>query len=197
MSIAVFQVTKDLGDSAGLNKNDFWVHSTAVGSGAKFLSSKLKLDREESFTAGIVHDMGKIIMDSLYSDFYREVLARVESSEVSISEAERDVVGLTHSEVGAELAQAWNLPPELLAAVAHHHRPTLSDADSQIACLVHVGDHLARKFGMGSGGDNLVPEPLAPALGRLNLTVDQLDEWEDEMKESMTRDQALLSILKG
>tara|TARA_B100001013_G_C24257095_1_gene303427 strand:+ start:172 stop:525 length:354 start_codon:yes stop_codon:yes gene_type:complete len=70
LNIAIFETTKDHENSAGLDKNNFWVHSAAVSSVTRFLTKKLKLDRAEGFAAGIVHDMGKIVLDALYADFY-------------------------------------------------------------------------------------------------------------------------------
>ena len=197
VNIAIFEATKDLKNSAGLDKNNFWVHSAAVGSVTRFLTKKLKLDREEGFTAGIVHDMGKIVLDALYSDFYGEVLSRVEEANISLYAAEQEVMGLNHSLIGRELAETWNLPPELTEAIAFHHRPARAEKDPEIASLVHLGDAISRKLGAGSGGDATVPEPLPFALKRLNITSEQLTEWEPEMQEAMDADKAILSILKS
>lgn len=197
LNIAIFEATKDLKDSAGLNKNEFWLHSVGVGSVARFLGQKLELTREDTFTAGIVHDMGKIILDALYTDFYADVLKQVAAEGISILQAEEAVIGLNHCLIGKELAVSWNLPTELLEAVASHHRPGTASQDSEIASLVHVSDALSRKLGVGSGGDPLVPEIVQPALDRLQLTADLLDEWEEEIQETVDRDKSVLAILKG
>ncbi len=82
LNIAIFEATKNLKDSAGLDKNAFWLHSAAVGTIARFLCTRLELNRPEAFTAGIIHDMGKIIFDSLYKDFYTEVMSRVKMGDI-------------------------------------------------------------------------------------------------------------------
>jgi putative nucleotidyltransferase with HDIG domain len=196
LNIAVFEATKNPEASAGLDKNQFWLHSAGVGAVARFLSEKLGLEREECFTAGIIHDMGKIVLDSLYSEFYAEVLARVADSSTSLYAAEEEVIGLDHGALGRELAEAWSLPPELTDAVAHHHAPGRAQADPEIAALVHVGDVVSRKLGVGSGGDALVPEMDPAALERLGLTPEQLEEWEPDTQEAIERDKAVLSILQ-
>jgi HD-like signal output (HDOD) protein/CheY-like chemotaxis protein len=197
LSIAIFEVTKDLGGSAGLDKNEFWLHSTAAGSVARFLSNKLSLGRDEAFTSGIVHDMGKIILDALYSDFYAEVLTKVSESPITIYDAEEDVIGLNHCQIGLELAQAWNLPPELSEAVAYHHRPSIAEKDKEIASLVNLGDAIARELGVGSGGDQAEVKAHPAALKRLQVTQDQLEEWTPEIQEAVDKDKAILSILKN
>ncbi len=197
LNIAIFEATKDMGATAGLDKNQFWLHSAGAGSVARFLSTKLKLNRDEGFTAGIVHDMGKIILDALYSDFYGEVLSRVQETSISLFAAEEEVIGLNHSQIGQELAESWNLPEELIEAVAFHHRPARAEKDSEIASLVHLGDVICRKLGAGSGGDDVVPDMAPFALDRLKLTSEQLSEWETEVQEAIDRDKAILSILKS
>ncbi len=197
LNIAVFEATKDVKESAGLDRNQFWLHSAGVGSAARFVSTKLKLNREEAFTAGIVHDMGKIILDGLYTEFYADVLAKVAEGSLSIGAAEKDVIGLDHEQIGHELADSWNLPPELVAAISCHHRPARAEKDSEIAALTHLGNVICRKLGVGSGGDDHIPEVAPFALNRLSVTPEQLEEWEPEMQEVIDRDKAILSILKS
>jgi putative nucleotidyltransferase with HDIG domain len=197
LNIAIYEATKDLGDSAGLDKNQFWLHSAGVGSVARTLSAKLGLEREEAFTAGIVHDMGKILLDSMYKDFYLEVLERAQSESISLYEAEVTVIGLEHGQIGRELAESWGLPAELIEAVACHHRPMRSEKDVQIASLVHVSDAVARKLGVGSGGDSTVPEPASFALDRLGLSAEKLEELEPEIQEAVDRDKAFLAVIKS
>ena len=197
LNIAVFKAAKDLDNSAGLDKKAFWIHSAGVGSVARFICNKLKIDRDEAFTAGIVHDMGKIVLDSLYAEFYRDVLAKTQSEEISIYDAEESIIGLTHTTIGKELAESWNLSPELVSAVAHHHHPRKAEQDKQIAHLIHVGDCVARKLGMGSGGDAVVPKVPEESFKELGISSDQLTEWEPEIKEAVDKDRSILAILQG
>ena len=160
------------------------------------LSEKLGIDRPECFTAGIIHDMGKIIMDALYTNFYADVIQKVSGEGVSFYDAEEEIIGLNHGQIGRELCESWSLPDELIDAVACHHRPTAAANDSEIASLVNIGDAIARKLAIGSGGDALVPEPHPGALKRLKLTPEQLTSWESEFQDAIARNQSILSILK-
>ncbi|MBS11132.1 MAG: hypothetical protein CME19_05955 [Gemmatimonadetes bacterium] len=89
LSISVFEATKDQKESAGLDKKEFWRYSTAVGSDARFVAKKMRIQWEEAFTAGILHDIGKIILGGLYSEFYEPVLKSVEEKQLSLFEANR------------------------------------------------------------------------------------------------------------
>ncbi len=195
LNISIYEATKDLATSAGLNKKLFWAHSAGCGSIARFLSERLKMGREDSFTAGIIHDMGKIILDAIYSDYYKEVLRLVAAKDISILEAEQQVMSLAHTDIGLELATHWRLPEELLEAITYHHAPARAEKDPQVAALIHLSDALCRKLQIGSGGDNVVPEMDPKALERTGLTPENLADWQDEILQVVTRDKAIMNVL--
>ena len=195
LNISIFEATKGLKSTSGLARVQLWIHSIGCGSVARFLCKKLGMKREDSFTAGIVHDMGKIILDALYPDYYAEVIKVVAEGKRSIREAEEQVLSIDHTSIGLELATHWNLPGELLEAVAHHHAPSKAQTDPQIASLIHVSDAMSRRLKVGSGGDPGVPEPDPRALERLELTPERLTEWEGEIREAVMRDKAIMAIL--
>ena len=197
LNISVHEATKDLQNSAGMDKKGFWAHSAGGGSVARFICKELKIERDEAFTAGIVHDMGKIILDSMYADFYKDVLAQVGSEEVAIVDAEDEIIGLNHTKIGEELAEAWNLSPDLITAIAHHHKPKRAEGDPQIAHLVHVGDCVARRMGVGSGGDSVTPDIAEESFKTLGISSDQLTEWEPQIQEAIDKDRSILTILQG
>ncbi len=88
------------------------------------------------------------------------------------------------------------MPPDLIEAVAHHHRPMGSTTDTEITSLIHIGNFVAHKLQLGSGGDTLIPEPQPGALKRLQIKIEILQNWEPEIREAFDRDKAILSILK-
>ncbi len=173
----------------------FWQHSTAVGSVVRFVAHKMKIQREDSFTAGILHDIGKVILDSLFSDVYKNVLEAVEGQKISILEAEERGIGLTHAKLGQELAENWGIPGGLAQAILSHHRPKSADSDAELASLVHIGDACARNLGFGSGGDPYVPSIDAFAFSHLEVSGSNLIEWEEEMKQVVEKDMAFLSAI--
>ena len=126
LSISVFEATKDQKESAGLDKKEFWRYSTAVGSDARFVAKKMRIQWEEAFTAGILHDIGKIILGGLYSEFYEPVLKSVEEKQLSLFEAQQTSLQLDYA--------------GLIEPIAHHHAPKSADLDPEIANLVQIGD---------------------------------------------------------
>lgn len=195
LSISVFEATKDMEDSAGIDRMAFWQHATAVGSIVRFIAKKMNIQREECFTAGILHDIGKIVLDGLFSEFYSGVLKAVNEQSLSILEAEERVIGLTHTKLGHELAESWGIPSVLAQAILYHHRPKSSDSDAELASLVHIADASARNQAFGSGGDPYVPAIHPSAFEHLEVSGNELIEWESEMKQVVEKDMAFLSAI--
>ena len=195
LSISVFEATKDQKESAGLDKKEFWRHSTAVGSAARFIAKKMKIQRDEAFTAGILHDIGKVILDGLFIEFYEPILALVKEKQISLFEAETAGLQLTHSGLGKELAESWKIPAGLIDAIAFHHTPKSSDLDPELCNLVHIGDVCARNLGFGFGGDPYTPVLDPFAAEHLAVTGDDLLGWEEELSQVIDKDMAFLSAI--
>lgn len=195
LSISIFEALKDQEHSAGLDKKEFWKHSAAVGSIVRFMTKKMKIEREESFTSGILHDIGKIILDGLFAEFYVGVIKSVSEKKMPIIEAEETTLNLTHTKLGQELAESWGIPPKLTEAISHHHSPQKAERDSELASLVHVADAIARNLGYGSGGDPYVPCIQTFALEQLAISAEDIVGWEAEMATVMEKDMAFLSAI--
>lgn len=111
-----------------------WTHSTEVGTAAKSFvkvsqknSSKLA---DDTMTAGLLHDTGKIVLISSRADDYKKVVKLTKTENISLIEAERFVFGATHAEIGAYLLGLWGLPDSVVEAVAFHHEPLASPSSS-------------------------------------------------------------------
>ncbi len=142
-----------------VNLHDFWLHSVATALTARALATRLgRDDPERYFVAGLLHDMGWLAICAVWPAGAERVLDRCLDQGLSLTEAERAELGLTHGELGAALLRRWNLPPVLLDAVCHHHAPSEAPASDE-ALLVHLADEAVKAFGIGGTGDDCV-QPL-------------------------------------
>jgi putative nucleotidyltransferase with HDIG domain len=161
------------GKDESFDRLSFWQHAIGVGVATKVLASHCGLDGETAFTAGLLHDIGKLVMAVYFPDDFDQVLAWRDEQDCLLRDAEQAVLGFDHTLVGAKAARKWKLPEVIIDAIFHHHAPG-SAADSSLATLVHVADILCRGLEIGHGGDTLIPVLDVEAMQRLGLNWEQL-----------------------
>lgn len=157
-----------------MDSDALWEHSFATAICAEKMVQTLKVrGREEAFTAGLLHDMGKVVLGTFVEVDDQPIKTIVENEGVPFNEAERRVLGLDHAEVAAELLSSWNLPGEVVAAARWHHDPAAAEGEhQQIVDLVHLADALAMRAGWGGGIDLGLYRVDEGAMVRLGLTAD-------------------------
>jgi len=149
-----------------------WEHSVAVALGTEELASALGLTPPEyTFTAGLLHDVGKILLGTFVDVDAFPVQEIAFEEHVSFEVAEQQVLGIDHAEVGAFLLESWNLPPGIVEAVRWHHLPESFSGNSMVVDLVHIADALLMMEGIGAGSDGLNYLPSRQVAKRLNLTI--------------------------
>jgi len=134
-----------------------WEHSIAVAICAEQLALALKLkDMDAAFTAGLLHDMGKVVMGTFVEVDDEPIKEIMHSDGLSFNEAEQMVMGIDHAEVAGELLKVWNLPNDVVEAARWHHCPSQASAEhQQLVDLVHLADVLCINVGWGMGSDGL------------------------------------------
>ena len=152
----------------GINRKELWKHSIACALIAEFLASYFESDPDVSFLGGLIHDIGKIALDYCFPEYMEEVISNVKADRISIVQAERDLLGITHAGIGGILLNKWQFPEELVDAATAHHDFDGGEKHS-IAVLIRVADEVARTIGIGSGGDRIVPDAAA-SLEKLGLS---------------------------
>jgi HD-like signal output (HDOD) protein len=133
----------------------FWRHSVATGVIGKILCNKLNVGRFDSlYLAGLVHDVGKVVLDRFVHDVYKQIVDLTYKENISILEAETRIMGASHDTVGGWLMEKWRLPP-IFGEVARYHHSVIDAPEKSniVVAIVNVADQLARLKGFGFGGD--------------------------------------------
>jgi len=160
-----------------MQRGALWRHSLACASAAQMLAKRAGFrGTEEAFVAGLLHDLGKVVMNTYLSEQFIQVLRRTLEQSVTYSEAEREVFGFDSAEAGARLLERWSLPDSLVSAVRFHHVPLEAPAHSPLPSLVHVADAICLTLGIGLGVDGLAYALEPQALANLNLTEDDYEQ---------------------
>lgn len=157
----------------GFDPAGFWRHSVFTGVAARALaavsSSFADMHPEDAYMAGLLHDIGKILLLEKCTARYVAALRRGAQEGRPDSDAERAEFGFTHAEVGSVLALKWSLPEDLAAAIRYHHAPPHAFAHQSLACLVHVADQLAWRASLPSTVGTRTPAADPAACGAIGL----------------------------
>ena len=158
LSTSMLQVFKQETQVGSFSRRALWKHSIGVGIVARFLSKRYKVGNpEQAFVAGLIHDVGKVIVDWFFHDQFVEVIKLVDQESCWIRDAEEQVMEVTHEEVGSYLATRWNLPDMFRETIAYHHEPSRAQEYQSLAAVVQVSDSIIRQLKVGYGGDSTVP----------------------------------------
>jgi putative nucleotidyltransferase with HDIG domain len=167
-----------------LDMEKFWEHSLGVGVGARSIGKEIEYPcPEELLAAGLLHDIGKIILSDSFPDEYRKVLEAVEESAEEIYQSEKKVFATSHAEVGEWFTRENRFPPILRACVKHHHAPSEQSSNEYVEAIkaVYVADQLCRVEGIGWSDENNNRETIKDVCKDIGLT----DEAREKVIENL------------
>lgn len=160
----------------GLPQGALWRHSVGTAIGAQILARRFGVaEMGLLFTTGLLHDIGKIALGEYVAAEYAEITRRVTEERHSFVEAERAVLGFTHAEVGAQLAESWSLPQAIARCIRYHHEPNLFNATDPLVDAVHLADATCLLMGIGIGDDGLQYRAHPATMARYNLNEADLE----------------------
>ncbi len=135
------------------NRDKFLEHSFGCGVTARIIANMLHLNFNSSeFSGGVMHDIGKILIDLYAPDALDEILENAYKKGISFYDSEMELYGISHAQLGAKLLSIWGLPDEIVDIVDYHHDPTKADQPLLVS-VVHVADLLTYSEGIGFGGN--------------------------------------------
>jgi putative nucleotidyltransferase with HDIG domain len=180
LSASVLKMFPSKPGLVAFDRKAFWKHSFMVGIAARMLAQlyrrKKLVDMETAFTAGLLHDIGKLILEQFANDDYLPVLKSARDNKIPLVTAERKLLGLTHAEVSGMLVEKWQMPNELKGPIVMHHTPLEDKSCQEIASIVHFANYLCHLQGSGTMEDETYSpfQPEAETLLGLGIPVDGL-----------------------
>ena len=139
-----------------LHPGEFWEHSVAVSIGTDKIAKALNIKPPDyTFTAGLLHDIGKIVLESFVEVDASSIIDFALKENTTFDIAEREIFGIDHAEVGAAFLEYWNLPPTIVEVVRWHHQPEDYPNKTIVIDLTHIADGLVLMSGIGAGLDGL------------------------------------------
>ncbi|AFM43429.1 putative domain HDIG-containing protein [Desulfosporosinus acidiphilus SJ4] len=167
-----------------IEQEGLWKHSMLTAMAAKRLCQHLRLPfGEVAFTAGLLHDIGKLVISIYIQEVNTILLQKVQETSLSYVELEEKVIGYDHATVGGYLAINWNLPDDLVEGISYHHSPLKAHNFIDLASVIHIANGLANLLGTGGGVDSFFNPLEQEILDRFTLKESDLERLISEIGE--------------
>jgi putative nucleotidyltransferase with HDIG domain len=181
----------------GLDATKLWEHSVGVALMSQILSRRFyNCDDSRLYTTALLHDIGKVVMGEFVDQSFLKIYDLVSTRGISFLEAEEEVIGISHADLGGKIATQWNFPADMRDAIMYHHRPDLMpNGGSDNAWLVYLADQACIMMGIGLGNDGLAYKGLSEAIVKFKLRQRDFEECIMIMLNDLGRAKELLGIV--
>ncbi len=184
-ALSLAQVVK--GDAIdGFDYVEFWTHSMIVGSASKDIAKRLGFAEiaGDTFVAGMLHDVGVQLEARYFPEQFKQILALVEEDKMPFYQAELQILGVTHEDIGHYMITKWNLPDNLAEVLGYHHSPSEFDGVNTTLDIVYLADAMTKLFDIGTFAWDKGGEFDESIIQRLNFSnKEEMDEFIEEYFE--------------
>jgi putative nucleotidyltransferase with HDIG domain len=172
-----------------------WRHSVSCAIMADLLSRDIQVSEGAmGFTAGLLHDIGKVVLSLFVEQKFSTIIQVVETKKVTFQDAEREVLGIDHSSMGGEMARIWDFPDRLRLVITHHHLDKAEGRGDDLVMLIHLADILVLMFGRDLGADGLAYTGYPEVLRHFHLRERDLERILLSFSETWQEAQALFGL---
>lgn len=178
----------------GFDPGQLWQHSVTAAVAAQLVARECGEDESLAFTAGLLHDVGKLVLSQALEGRYAQVAEQVEKFGRSMLAAETALLGVQHAEVGGRLLDRWNFPPSLVQAVWHHHQPDAAGDFVRLAACTYAGNMIANLIGQSYGIHALALEGHASAVGSLGFDADRFQRCMIRTQEQFAEVESMVQV---
>lgn len=179
-----------------LAKGELWKHSVATGIFGRIIANHvLKEEVPSVFTACLLHDIGKVVLDTFVDEYFNHLMEVIYEEKRSFMEAERAVFGTDHAEVGAQVTRKWEFPEEIVQAIENHHRPEAASDDDMITPVVYLANIFTVLAGIGIGRSGLFCRGKESVMSRFGLDAKDVQDFLLEFYDEFNKVQDLLGLV--
>ena len=158
------------------DRTQLWRHSLGAAMAADRTAKLLGLDVEGSFEAGLLHDIGKVVLDLLYPEGFRDAAHTAHERKMAIAVVEKEMFGIDHAEAGGLLGEHWNLPETVVEAIRFHHEPDNAIIEPKLTHLTAIANYLTYQAELGESSNGCIPEFPAESAEFINISEKQAAE---------------------
>jgi HD-like signal output (HDOD) protein len=173
-----------------LGQGDLWKQGLAVASMSRdiALNKKKKEIADVVFTGGIIHNVGKVVIALYVQQAFKKILETVQTQNIPFHQAEKEIMGYNHQEVGEKILEKWNFPPVLRSIVRFYQEPENAPPEHRLeVSIVHIANAICLMGGIGIGNDGLYHEIKDAAIKKAGLTQGELEELYTRVPEILAQ----------
>jgi putative nucleotidyltransferase with HDIG domain len=178
-----------------LNKGDLWKYSVTSALIARELAEMKGAGKTHLiFTAALLKDIGKVILNQHVEDAFEKINTLVKEKKFTFREAEKEVIGIDHAELGGRVAENWKFSSEMVEIIKNHHMPQKSTIAEFESSIVYMADTICMMMGIGVGSDGLAYRFHQEVVERLEFTARDLQGIMAGFGEKVKQMESLVSI---
>ncbi|MDO9566903.1 MAG: HDOD domain-containing protein [Candidatus Desulfaltia sp.] len=188
MDASLCNLYKDEIGAYSVEKGEMLNHSLFCAMVAELISQEKKIKNPDTvFTAGLLHDIGKVLLDQYDFENFNLIMDRVLNMDMPFLDAEDKILGYNHAQVGRIIARKWNLPEVLVEAISFHHQPQEAKENPEVVSVVHIADNICSMIGYDCGADGLTGNIDQFAVSSINLHSDDVYMIVEKLPEIMKK----------
>jgi len=181
-----------------LNVDGFWRHSIGVGATSKLIATKIGIPairREEFFIGGLLHDIGKIPLNVIFEEEYLRAIQQADMHKTELIEMEKELIGITHCEVGKLIGEKWRLTDETYECILYHHDPNMaSEKNFRLVSSVYIANIYCNLNEVGFSGNRYTKKIEDYLLSSVGVTEEYLDEIFESISAEIEKASVFLQV---
>jgi HD-like signal output (HDOD) protein len=199
LSATIMKIFAADGKKMPFDCNRFWRHSIVCAMTAKNIAqhyiATMNLDPEAAFCAGILHDIGKLIFMLYLPVEYAKTLEYSSTHHVAVIDAENEILGMSHAQIGSIIADKWALPLDLEYGLVFHHAPERADRVQELVTVVHLADVLCHTADLSTWQDEGAPHEWAGARELLKIRENDFQQFVNGMQYNLAKSQEFFTLV--
>ncbi|NQU08117.1 MAG: HDOD domain-containing protein [Candidatus Abyssubacteria bacterium] len=199
LATTVFSAFGPIRSSQRFDMNGFWEHSIATAIASKAIADTIgePSDSKLLYTAGLLHDIGKLLLITRFPVQYVSVFEKAESGDLFLHEAEQHVLGFTHCDTGEWVCDRWNFPKRLIRLIGDHHSASCPGpcADPE-ACIVWLANIICNRLHMGNSGNTKGYGLDQSEYSGIGLKPGDMDKITDKLESSRSQIESILKAME-
>ncbi|MDY7032449.1 MAG: HDOD domain-containing protein [Thermodesulfobacteriota bacterium] len=199
LSIGIIRTFSSHKRSPYFSVKGLWLHSLSVAMLMEELGRRLgkRKDNESLFIVGLLHDIGKVVLDQFFNDLFQQVLEEVNTQKgIKLHIAEQKVIGIDHCELAGILLTRWKFPNNIIHSITFHHHIHESEvANPDNVVILRISNIVAQQLGLGEEGNPTANEVHESDLERLNMSDKDFDDLKAYSQDIKHEVEALFSAI--